>query len=109
MKVNISLVVALLSFIAVPMFARDYQTYTTYYDEEGNQVGYFFINCNYGSGHGGVSTDLYTTEFTPCQSEVEPIFCPNADLHSTNCWDYCVTDGYYLWASLYGSDPFGCI
>ena len=81
-----------------------YETYSTYYDESGNQVGYLYIGC-FGNQWGGTSTDSYTVEYTaPCDLEQQPISCAAEGLTTIgSCPNpyWCVSQGY---AMSYGND-----
>jgi hypothetical protein len=78
-----------------------YAIITTYFDANGNEVGWTLVNCNLQrSTSGDTSGDIYTVEFVDCgYNNLQPITCSDAGVGSTSvgsCSNWCVSDGYAL-------------
>jgi len=90
---------------AVPALALpDYATHTWYYDENGNEVGSFYLSCSGWSSSSGVTTDSYVMVATQQCQNAEPIVCSDVGLTTINSCpssNWCVSDGY---AISYGND-----
>ena len=100
MKLRI-LIVAVACLFSLSAFALpDYPVYTTYYDEEGCEVGYRSLNCAGQWSSSGTTTDNYVVEYgEQCHNEVELITCQDVGLTTIENWpsNFCVTEGFRLW------------
>jgi len=76
-----------------------YESYGEFYDDNGNSVGYFFLNCNGGHGFGGTQTANFVMVYS-VECEPQPTFsCDSVGLVSIgDCQGsgWCVSEGYAL-------------
>ena len=101
MRLSLLLIVAVILLAAVPVFALpDYPTWTTYYDEDGEEVGGFAMFCNGGHNSWGTTTDNFVQEIGErCNNFVEPIGCGDMGLSTIGSCpvsSWCVSDGYAM-------------
>jgi hypothetical protein len=74
----------------------DQSQFTTYFDANGNEIGWRSISClGHWSSSGDTSGDNFTVEYEVCNSNVEPITCSDVGLTTVgSCTDWCVSSGY---------------
>jgi len=89
-----------------------YETYTEFYDEQGEVVGYRFFNCNGGHGSGGTQTDNYVVTYVQaCEPEATFSCADNGMTYVDDCesFGWCVSQSYaysYDWNLV--TDCHGC-
>ena len=108
MKLRI-VMVAVACLFSLSVFALpDYPHWTTYYDEEGCEVGYRNLDCG---GHwytSGTVTDNFCTEYgDPCHTEVEWYTCQDLNLVALSEYGFprCVSEGFALWCEFNPQEP----
>src|SRR4051794_7735961 len=94
------LFLAALLLMALPAFALpDHAVYTTYYDEDGNEVGGFNVFCGGGHSSWGVTTDSFVQVIGEACYVAEPLTCSDVGLSSIGSCEvnnWCVSDGYAM-------------
>lgn len=106
---TVTLAVLTPSMLARPAYSEE----RFYFDESGNEVGYWHQSCySWFPYQEGEETDTYTLLVGYCPWTFEPFpSCEEVSLYNTNCSDYCVTGSYYTSVVIMKSfsDPFGCL
>lgn len=91
--------VLLLAVAGSSQAQQRYEFYTTYYDENGDQIGYHWSNC-VSQGWGGSGSSNYVAEFgAPCFLEAPPFSCSGEGLTTIGSCEssqWCVSSGYAL-------------
>jgi len=109
MKLRI-LMVAVACLFSLSAFALpDYPFWTTYYDEEGCEVGYRTLNCAGQWSNSGTMTNIFMTEYgEPCHTEVELYTCEDFYLESFpgEGFPACYSEGYVFFHCM--EHPLDC-
>ena len=89
---------AVLLAAATAVYANpDYSQDIWYYDSQGNNIGWYTIDCNGQHYSGGSTSDDYEVVTIPCQSWVPWMSCNDQGLNTlSGCENWCYSAGYVM-------------